>query len=264
MLALTGIAPSASAQAVRGLPAGWTMPDDATFAPSDKRWRYVAPEPRRGAYLHGSSGDLERESGIDKASGLKCDDSPTIRGAADPPGEEYWYFESDKEAVLLLKTNHIRFDDKCSESVVATYTVERATIRRDGFTRFIETGAGWRAETHRFAEYRRDDINDIGIGNGGWEPMIRFLVRKRRLDDSDVGDKIGKVQTHCVMYASPPDAGGGQCWSAGPGQSRGIVTSDYEIVAGSPYIFQEVTELEDDVLLDGRLFEWDRPIRKPS
>jgi hypothetical protein len=30
---------------------------------------------------------------------------------------------------------------------------------------------------------------------------------------------------------------------------------------GSQIIFHSVSELEDGVTLDGRLFEWDRPIR---
>lgn len=256
---------AAGAQSSRGLPAGWTMPDDATFAPSDKRWGYVAPKSRRGIYAHGASGEIGEEPGTNVATGEKCTSSFGSPGAPeDQQGEEYWYFESDGEALLLLKTDTRIYDSACKETIRSSYGIERATIRRDGFTRFIATPTGWRAETHTFDEYRLKKINDIAIGLRG-SALVRFVVRKRRLDDSDVGGKIGAIDTHCVMYSSPPDGGGAQCWSAGSGGSIGLVTSDYELFAGSPYVTHNVTELEEGIALDGRLFEWDRPIRrKPS
>ncbi len=262
--AVPGVTPSpAFADGPRGLPDGWVMADDATYVPVDRKWRYKVPEPRRGTYAHGASGEFRAAPGIDAQ---KVRDECYRRTGSYPAwpeadGEEYWYFEADGEALLLLKTNVLDgYTAQCTPIIGSSYSVQRAMIGRDGFTSFVDSGSGWRSETHRFDEYRRAAIKDIGIGIGG-PALTRFVVRKRRLDDSDVGAVIGKVQTHCIAYSSPPDAGGGQCWIAGPGPGKGIVTSDYEIFAGSPYIFQAVTELEDNVAIDGRLFEWDRTIR---
>jgi hypothetical protein len=248
-----GLAAPALADPARGLPEGWSMPDDATYAPHDLRWDYHAPPARRGTYAHGASGDLQTAPGIETQA-AKC------FPRNDVPAEEYWYFEAGGEALLLLKTNMITgYDEHCQPAIGATFTVERAMIGRDGFTLFVETGAGWRGETHQFFEYRRDAIKDIGIGNS-WPPLRRFVMRKRRLSDSDRGGKIGKVPTHCIAYSSPPDAGGSQCWAAGPGPGRGIVTFDSVVEMGSQTVYQSVSELEDGVALDGRLFEWDRTI----
>ena len=262
LCAVLGLAAPAFADQVRGLPEGWNMPDDSTYAPVDKRWRYRAPAARRGTYAHGTSGELRTAPGIDAQAGeMACYDRTGRFPHTDAKGEEYWYFEAGGEALLLLKTNLLGgYDANCQAMIGATFTVERAVIGADGFTRFVETGTGWRGETQQFVEYRRPDLGDIGIGND-WPVLRRFVMRKRRLGDSDRGGRIDKVETHCVAYSSPPDAGGGQCWIAGAGPGKGIVTSDYEVMMGSQYIFQSVSELEDGVALDGRLFEWDRPIR---
>ncbi|MFA6116790.1 MAG: hypothetical protein WC729_22520 [Sphingomonas sp.] len=257
-----GLGAPAFADPVRGLPEGWLMSDDATYAPADKRWAYRAPATRRGTYAHGASGELETAPGIDaQAAAMACYRRTGSFPDTDVQGEEYWYFEAGGEALLLLKSNLLKgYDADCRAMIGATFTVERAVIGRDGFTRFVETATGWHGETRQFTEYRSARIDDIFVGNAR-PALARFVVRKRRLSDSDRGGRIGKVETHCIAYSSPPDAGGGQCWAAGSGPGKGIVTSDYEILMGSPYIYQSVSDLEDGVALDGRLFEWDRPIR---
>ena len=58
-LLLASAAPLQTSPApVRGLPQGWTMIDDARYAPADTRWRYQPPRARRGIYAHGASGEL--------------------------------------------------------------------------------------------------------------------------------------------------------------------------------------------------------------
>lgn len=259
-LLLASAAPLQTSPApARGLPAGWTMIGDAAYAPSDTRWRYSPPPPRRGTYAHGTSGDLP-EAPEARAQAEQCykrnGNFPAVMGVA----EEYWYFESNGEGLLLLRTNELQgYDADCKPVIQTDFTVHRVLIGRNGFTGFAQSGDGWRAETRLFVEFRRPDKNDINIGNS-WPAIERFAVRKRRLSDSDRGGKIGKVSTHCFHYSSPPDAGGSQCWIArGPG--AGMVTQDYVIEMGSQRVNQNVTELEDDVPLDGRLFEWDRGIR---
>jgi hypothetical protein len=260
--AVFGVAAPAFADPLRGLPDGWTMPDDATYAPAARRWAYQAPAARRGTYAHGASGDLETAPGVDgPAAAQECYRRTGRFPITDVKGQEYWYFEAGGEGLLLLKTNLLKgYDATCQAMIGATFTVERVVIGGAGFTRFAESGTGWRGETHQFAEYRRAGPGDIGIGNA-WPALQRFVLRKRRLGDSGRGGRIGKVETHCISYSSPPDAGGGQCWVAGSGPGKGIVTLDYEWLAGAQYVYHAVSELADGVPLDGRLFEWDRPIR---
>ena len=261
--AVFGLAAPAFADPLRGLPEGWSMADDATYAPADKRWAYRPTGARRGTYAHGASGELGNAASSDvEAAGRACYDRtgsfPATKGVT---GEEYWYFEAGGEALLLLRENTLLgYDANCQAMIRAVFSVERAMIGPDSFTRFVEAGAGWHGETRQFAEYRLVKRDDIAVGNG-WPALQRFAIRKRRLDDSDTGGRIGKVATHCVAYSSPPDGGGGQCWAAGPGPGKGIVTTDSAMFAGSEYIYQNVSELEDGVALDGRLFEWDRAIR---
>jgi hypothetical protein len=258
--AVFGVAFSAAAaDPPRGLPGGWSMLEDAPYAQAGKRWAYRAPAPRRGVYAHGASGDAPQAPDMDSEMGEKCGGPPPSPGG--PRAEEYWYFEAGSEGLLLLKTNMIAgYDSRCDATIASKFTIERVVIGSRGFTRFVETASGWSGETHQSAEYRRATLGDIGIGNS-WSPLERFVMRKRRLGDGGRGDRIGKVPTRCIVYSSPPDAGGGQCWDAGPGPGKGIVTFDFEIFAGSQYVHHALTDLEDGVAIDGRLFEWDRPIR---
>ena len=255
-----GVTAPALADPVRSLPEGWFMAYDAIYAPEGTRWRYRAPAARRGTYAHGASGELPAAPDVEAAAGA-CYDRTGNYPHSDAQGEEYWYFEVGGEALLLLKSNFLNgYDSDCRPVIVSSFTVERAVIGRDGFTRFTETGSGWRGETRLFTEFRLDRINDIAIGRGG-STLDRFVVRKRRLGDSDRGVTLGNAQTHCLSYSSPPDAGGLQCWLAGRGPGKGIVTYDSMIAMGSEIVFQAVSEIEDGVAIDPRLFEWDRPIR---
>lgn len=176
------------------------------------------------------------------------------------PAQEYWYFEADGEGLLLLRSRAFAgYDAQCNDVIRSTDSVERVRIGKDGFTRFIPKNGGWVAETHAFAAYRRTDTHDIGIGNH-FDTLTYFVMRKRRLRESDVGPLVKGVQTHCIGYSSPPDAGGVTCWLAEKGPGRGILTYDSETIAGGPNVYHEVTDIDDGVLIDGRLFDWDRPI----
>lgn len=249
----------------RGLPEGWTMTDDAGYAPADRRWRYKPAASRRGTYAHGAHGEapIRPESEV-QAAREQCYHRNGNFPFSDAPEIEYWYYEAEGEALLLLKSNAFSgVDAACKPVLTSEFSVERAVIGPAGFTRFEFRNGGWHGETRSFAEYRLPDYGDIAIGALG-PPMVRFLVRKRHLGESDVGPRIGKVQTHCVGYSSPPDGGGQQCWIAGGGPGAGIITFDVEYFAGSPEVSQQVTDLEDGVAIDGRLFEWDRTIGPPG
>lgn len=260
--AAIAVAAPAFAESPRSLPEGWTLSDDARYAPPDKRPLYSSPAPRRGVYAHGTSGDLESAPGADEAARRCHDKTGSFPGDSGLSREEYWYFEADGEALLLLRKNTLLgYDVDCHVKIGSDYTVERAMIGSHGFTKFTETGTGWQGETRQFREYRRVR-DDIAIGND-WLPLERFVMRLRHFDEGVSHGRIGKVPINCMSYLSPPDAAGGQCWDAGPGPGRGIVTYDYVLESGL-MIYQHVTELEDGIALDGRLFEWDRPIRKSA
>lgn len=246
----------------KALPNGWSFGEAATEPNGKPRWTYRNPIDRRGTYMHGASGEMGSSEGWDHHAALESCQAKTGRfhGWSDLPAEEYWYFEADGEGLLLLRSREYSgLDANCSLVIRVTDTVERVVIGKHGFTRFTVKDGLWSAGTHHFAAYRRTDLNDLAIGNG-FPRMAYFAVRKRRLGDSNVGSRIGKHQTHCVGYSSPPDAGGTLCWLAGSGPGRGIVTYDMQFIAGGPFYHHQITEVEDGVMLDGRLFEWDRPI----
>lgn len=260
--ALLALGPmSALAAAHRGLPEGWHMGDAPTAPDGKPRWAYRTPADRKGSYLHGASGQIEVASDWeDTAKRQGCAGANV--GWSPLPGREYWYYEADGEGLLLQRTQEFALDSDCKNVIRSTDTVERVLIGKNGFTRFTPGKPGWIAETHHFAAYRYAPGNDVMIGNG-WPPLAYFAVRKRKLGDSKVGHKIGKAQTHCVGHSSPPDAGGVLCWLAGNGPGKGILTHDMELIAGGPNLYHDVSEIEDGVMLDGRLFEWDRPITPP-
>ena len=247
-----------------GLPEGWTLRDAPTAPDGKPRWAYRTPTDRKGTYLHGASGQIEVASDWEEmAKRHGCVAGTGANAGWSPlPGREYWYYEADGEGLLLLRTHEFALDRKCKDVIRTTDTVERVLIGKNGFTRFTPGGPGWIAETHHFAAYRYAPGNDVMIGNG-WPPPAYFAVRKRKLGDSNVGQKIGKAQTHCVGHSSPPDAGGVLCWLAGNGPGKGILTHDMELIAGGPNIYHDASEIEDGVMLDGRLFEWDRPLTPP-
>jgi hypothetical protein len=265
LLALLPAPARADAPPARGLPEGWTFGDLPPGPDGQPRRTYRAPADRRGTYLSGASGDIPDAPGWDRAAEEDACYARTGRyDYSSLPAEEYWYFEADGEGLLLLRAReYTGFDADCRIVIRTTDSVTRVLISPGGFTRFIPEGGGWRPETHHFAAYRYANAKDIGIGNA-WPRLAYFVVRKQRLSDSRVGGKIGKSQTHCVGYSSPPDAGGQMCWLAGRGPGRGIVTFDMELIAGGPNLYQHITEAEDGVTLDGRLFDWDRVIAPPS
>lgn len=247
----------------RGLPADWSFGETQAGPDNGPRWRYRQPTDRTGTYLHGASREIAEADGWDSTKLPEaCIAKPRSYSASQGlPRHEYWYFEANGEGVLLLRSREYSgYDADCNIVIRTTDTVERVLIGEHGFTRFTAKDGGWTAETHHFAAYRRTDTRDIGIGNAWAHPLSYFAVRKRRLRDSKVGPLIGRFQTHCLGYSSPPDAGGYLCWLAGNGPGKGIVTYDLEYIAGGPNLYHQVSEIEDRVRLDGRLFEWDRPI----
>lgn len=254
-------APTLAKAPARGLPEGWTLGELPPDPDGNPPRTYRTPTERRGTYLAGASGEIPDAPGWDhQAEADACYARTGRYDSSSLPAEEYWYFEADGEGLLLLREReYTGFDADCRIVIRTTDSVTRVLISPGGFTRFTPEGGGWRAETHHFAAYRHVDAKDIGVGNG-WQRLAYFVVRKQRPSDSRVGERIGKAQTHCVGYSSPPDAGGTMCWLAGRGPGRGIVTYDMELIAGGPNLYQQITEAEDGVMLDGRLFEWDRVI----
>ena len=191
------------AAAPLGLPEGWRLGDAPTTPDGKPRWAYRTPTDRKGTYLHGASGQIEtasdweetaRRQGCVAGTGANAGWSPL-------PGREYWYYEADGEGLLLLRTHEFALDSKCKDVIRDTDTVERVLIGKNGFTRFTPGKPGWIAETHHFAAYRYAPGNDVMIGNG-WPPLAYFAVRKRKLSDSNVGQKIGKWEWKTELYGS--------------------------------------------------------------
>lgn len=237
----------------------WAIETDSAFAPAQTGGRYIPPRPVRGFAAHGVFGYPAIAPGFDARVWQTCNwPAWEYNRIPDPAGQEFWYYQSGNRALLLIREQTLIGAEGCKPQFRHTMLLYRFVLGADNdklarlesdrtYTIWSRGKAGPSAEPLEQPE--------------GWDLLAELLLRRQvEINRGKAAARLGQVPIRCQQRQGSVDSGSGRCFSVAKGPSRGFITSEYAVDVGEWVFRFDLIDLKDNVLIDARLFEWDRRI----
>ncbi|WP_162789544.1 hypothetical protein [Altererythrobacter sp. ZODW24] len=270
LVAIFSISSTAYASDPLGVPNGWELESDDTYSSSDD---YLPPAPVSGLYLHGYFADDRfyiADGEIVLPPSKRCETTvrmsdprnfpPTM---PDQTNSEFWLFRSGNQGLYLLHRWTIFRAKDCEIQTKRDFEIHRFTFF-NGQVTFLEF-AGSSAFDIRSRTLNSDESYPIPKRFVEIDPSDYLETRKqygKRGHKNTVTDK--NIPMHC-FHTGITFHFSTNCYIRQRGPWRGLQTTSWSASDdGGNYSESGLVELNLDASIDGRLFEWDRELIRPT
>ena len=251
------------------LPDPWTLEGDDKYSFNAD---YEPPEPVRGLYLHGyyageeifeSNGKVHLQASEGCAAPIEIiDPRKLVEGMPERTHAEFWFFRSGDQGLYLERRWQFGVTENCTPIVEQKVKIVRYVLFNGQVTFVPISGEKYPGSRTEFPGDIGAPIPDRFVQIDPSEYVATLKHYRNRGERRKFKDT--KISEHCfntgiVFHFS------GSCYVTLRGPWRGLQNSHWtESDDGSDYYQYGLLNLDLDVLVDGRLFEWDREITVPN